>query len=69
MYNEKPTKNIITKESIASDMQTKDKGSILPIIALTLVYILCVGAVFCAIYFLVIKAYDIQMVGQVIFFA
>ena len=67
MFNEKTTKNIITKETIANELKTKDKKSILPLIGLALVYIIVAGAVFSIIYFLGIKEVD-GTIGHVIFF-
>ncbi len=68
MYNEKQVKNIITKESIANDLRTENKKSIVPLVGLGFVYIIVLGLVFSIIYFLGLKELDIGTVGHIIFF-
>ena len=64
MYNEKQTKTIITKESIASELQARDKIRTLFLI----IYVLVMGAFFSAIYFLGIKSTNAQTIHYVFFF-
>ena len=68
MYNEKQTKNIITKESIANDLRTENKKNIVFLVRLVFIYIIILGIVFSITYFLGLKALDIGTIGHIIFF-
>ena len=68
MYNEKQTKNIITKESIANDLCAENKKGIVPLVCFALTYLMVLGIVFSIVYFLGLKGHNIGTVGHIIFF-
>ena len=65
----KETKNVITKETIAKDLQTEDKKNSRILLILALIYTLVVSSVLLAVYFLGLKNSEIGVIGYVIFFA
>ena len=64
----KETKNVITKETIAKDIQTEDKKSSLVLLFIALVYVVVVSSVLLTFYFLGVKNSEIGAIGYVIFF-
>ena len=64
----KETKNVITKDTIAKDLQTEDKKGSGILLILALVYIVVVGIVLLAIYFFGLKGSEVGVIGYVIFF-
>ena len=65
----KETKNVITKETIAKDIQAEDKKSSRILLIIALVYVVVVSSVFWAIYFWGLKSSEVGVIGYVIFFA
>ncbi|MBO5939021.1 MAG: hypothetical protein J6Q82_05935 [Clostridia bacterium] len=63
------TKNVITKETIAKDLQTEDKKSSRILLIVALVYMFVGSSVLLAVYFLGLKNSEIGAIGYVIFFA
>ncbi len=66
---EKETKNVITKETIAKDLQVEDKKRSRFLLIATVVYIIVVSSVLLAVYFFGLKNNKIEVIGYVIFFA
>ena len=64
----KETKNVITKETIAKDLQTEDKKSSRVLLIIALVYVVVVSSVLLTVYFLGLKNSEIGAIGYVIFF-
>ena len=64
----KETKNVITKETIAKDLQTEDKKSSRVLLIIALVYAVVGSSVLLTVYFLGLKNSEIGAIGYVIFF-
>ena len=64
----KETKNVITKETIAKDLQTEDKKRSRVLLIIALVYVVVVSSALLADYFLGLKNSEIGAIGYVIFF-
>lgn len=69
MYKENPTKNIITKQTIAKELLAKNRTdrTVLSVIAVALAAI--VGIIFFAIYNFGLKGNDVHVIAYVIYYA
>ena len=65
----KETKNVITKETIANDLQIEDKKRFRVLLVIALAYVFVVSSVLLAVYFFGLKNNEIGVIGYVIFFA